>query len=103
MVVTHNNWLARVRAIAGWLTISAFACVLVADNAMINMNPQGTGPWPNTLPMPKSFAWWLLIRNASLLVALGAGLISLPRWQSILGLTLTVIWFAIRYYLFATW
>jgi hypothetical protein len=66
------------------------------------MNPAGNhAPWPSLLPMPRSFetaVWW---RNLSLLLAVALGLVSLPRWQSILGLVLTLIYAAYSYFLFA--
>jgi len=67
------------------------------------MNPQGSGPWPELLPRPRSFDVLLWVRNVSLAVALVAGLISLPRSQSVIGLTLTIGYFLLTYWLFVTY
>jgi len=57
---------------------------------MVEMNPQGVGPRKNLLPRPIAFEIWLCTRNLSFLVALITGVFSLPRWQAVIGLLLTI-------------
>ena len=42
-------------------------------------------------------------RNLSLLVALITGVFSLPRWQAVIGLTLTLAWAMYTYWAFSTY
>src|SRR5579883_276576 len=86
--------LIKLRKAAAWITLPAFLFMFIAEGAMSHMNPTGFGPYPIS-PRPLSFEFWLFIRNLFFLIALVTGLISIPRWQSLLGLTLTL--------LFAVW
>jgi hypothetical protein len=103
MLMNKKTWINRVRDVAGWITIAAFITMFIAQGRLDSMNPQGNGPWPELLPRPKSFNVWLSIRNASLLVALLTGIASLPSWQSLVGLALTMVFFLWEYWLFATY
>src|ERR1700738_298308 len=96
-----KSFIKRARNVAAWITIAAFITMFIAQSRLDSMNPQGNGPWPEVLPRPKSFNIWLSIRNASLFVALVTGIASLPRWQSLLGLALTILYFLWTYWLFA--
>jgi hypothetical protein len=96
-------WIKQGREVAGWLTIAAFFGMLLAQSKLDAMNPQGSGPWPELLPRPRSFGIWLSIRNATLLLALLMGVVSFPKWQSLAGLALTIIFFLWSYWLFATY
>lgn len=96
-------WLSNVRTIAAWGTILAFLSLFVAENVIVELNPQGYGPWPYLLPRLRSYEWALTCRNVSLVVALMAGVISLPRWQSLAGLSLTLLYTALIYHLFVIW
>src|SRR5713226_8745786 len=97
---TMNFSINRVRTIAAWATIPCFLCFVVSQQTIEHMNPVGNGPWPSGLPRPKSFEVMLQIRNCSLLLALIAGFISLPRWQSVVGLGLTITYLAYTYIVF---
>jgi hypothetical protein len=46
----------------------------------------GANPWPSWVERPRELDWLLTRRNYSLLVVIAASLISIPRWQSIIGL-----------------
>ena len=49
------NWLRFARRIAAWIVIPAFLVMLISEGRMIELNPQGIGPWPPGLPRPGSF------------------------------------------------
>lgn len=83
------------------VVIPVFAIALIADVSIAEINPFGRGPWPEGLPRPATLEILLMIRNISFLVALITGLVCLPRWQAIVGLLLTVGYFAYSYVLFA--
>jgi hypothetical protein len=98
---SRSTWF-RIRTVAAWGAIAAFVSFFAAQQVIGSMNPAGYhAPWPSLLPTPRSFEtalWW---RNLSLLFAVALALASLPRWQSILGLVLTVTYAAYCYFLFA--
>src|SRR5262245_55094760 len=96
-------WIKRARDVAGWITIAAFIGMVIAQGRLDSMNPLGNAPWPESLPRPESYDMWLSIRNASLLIALVVGIVSLPRWQSLVGLALTIIYFLWSYWVFASY
>ena len=98
-----RSWFTTVRTIAAWIVIPAFISMFVAQNVITAMNPRGSGPWPAALPRPASFDMWLQIRNTSFLIALVAGVLSLPRWQSLVVLCLTLLFFIYIYFLFVTY
>jgi hypothetical protein len=91
----------KIRDVTAMVVIPAFAIALIADVYISEMNPFGRGPWPETLSRPTSLEILLMVRNISFLVALITGLFSLPRWQAILGLFLTIGYFAFSYVMFA--
>jgi len=70
---------------------------------IVEMNPVGYGPWPDLLLRPRALEILLWTRNISFLVALIAGIFSLPRWQAVIGLTLTLASAMYNYWLFATY
>ena len=98
--IAMNSSINRVRTIAAWAAIPCFVCVVVSEQTIAHMNPVGNGPWPSAFPRPKLFDVMLQIRNFSILLALMAGFISLPRWQSFVGLGLTITYLAYTYIVF---
>src|SRR6266487_5659493 len=80
--------LSKMRTLAAWTTLLAFVSMFVAENVLTTK--YSGGPWPEGMPRPSLHQWLLLWRNASFIVALVTGLISLPRWQSLVGLSLTL-------------
>jgi hypothetical protein len=97
------NWQTQSRKIAAWIVIPAFLVTFISDAWIVKMNPVGRGPWPDLLPRPRAFEIWLGTRNISLLVALVTGVYALPRWQAVIGLTLTVILATYSYWTFASY
>jgi hypothetical protein len=84
------------------MVIPAFISLVLAESRLVAMNPQGYGPWPSLLPRPPSFDRIMLWRNISFIIALATGIISLPRWQSLVGLCLTIFYSFFIYWSFAT-
>src|SRR5262249_10095536 len=78
----------RTRRVAAWTTLIAFISMVVAENTL--SSKFGTRSWSDPAARPTLFEWLLLWRNCSLLFALVTGLIALPRWQSWVGLALTI-------------
>jgi len=97
------NWFRQFREIASWAVILAFVVMFISEEMMVGMNPQGYGPWPDLMPRPKSFEFWLWSRNISFLTAVLTGVFSLPRWPSVVGLTLTLVYTVTFYWLFSTY
>lgn len=77
-------WIARVRTVFGWLAIAALVSVVVANYQLKSQFPGG--PWPSNIPRPASFEWLLWWRNWSIIAGAILGLLSLPRWQSVVAL-----------------
>lgn len=103
MLKRGKSWLTLARNVAAWFVLPAFFLMFFAQQTIDGMNPQGVGPWPELLPIPTSWQTWLWIRNYSFLTALLTGLFSLPRWQAVLGLILTLTYAFYTYWLFATY
>jgi hypothetical protein len=97
------SWCTQSRKIAAWFVIPTFLVMFISEERMVEMNPQGIGPWPDLLPRPRAFEIWLWIRNLSFLVALITGVFSLPRWQAVIGLTLTLTLAMYTYWAFSTY
>lgn len=70
--------------------ILAFVSMFVAD---YQVRWHHAGPWPPNIPMPRELEWFLLWRNLSLLAVVVLILISIPRWQSLVGIGGLVIFF----------
>ncbi len=79
-----------------WLPL--FLLIIVADDKIVALNPQGRGPWPDSLPRTAEFDKWISVRIASYFGAIFIALITLPRIQSILGLLLVVGYFLFRFW-----
>src|SRR5712691_11165445 len=83
--------LKTIRSLAAWIIIPAFLSFVIADQILVTK--YGGGPRPNDFPRPRLLDGLLVWRNWSLVVALATGLISLPKWRSLIGLTLTLTYF----------
>ncbi len=81
-------WFSRIRSVAPWTTLVAFVSLFAAENILTTK--YGARSWPDPASRPGFLEWLLFWRNGSLVLALLAGLISLPRWQSWVGLALTI-------------
>lgn len=82
--------LSKTRTVAAWTALLAFVSMFVAENLLTTK--YSGGPWPEGMPRPSLLEWLLIWRNVSFIVALVTGLISLPRWQSLVGLSLTLVY-----------
>lgn len=85
---TFKKWLTRVRTISAWIVIPAFLSMFIAHQCLIRMYRV---PYPAWIEQPAGMKLILMWRNYSMLAVLAASLISLPRWQSIVGLIGTAI------------
>ena len=97
------SWLTHARKVAAWFVLADFLLMFIAQQKINGMNPQGVGPWPELLLRPSSWENWLRIRNYSFLIALLIGLFSLPHWQAVLELILTLTYAFYTYWLFAAY
>jgi len=95
------RWYKQFRKIAAWIVIPAFLLMFISDTWLVRMNPVGRGPWPDPLPRPRAFEILLWIRNLSFLLALTTGIFSLPKWQAMIGLTLTLAATIDSYWMFS--
>jgi hypothetical protein len=95
------SWYRKSRSIVAWIVIPAFLVMLISDAWIARMNPVGRGPWPDLLPRPRAFEILLWTRNISFLVALITGVFSLPLWQAVIGLTLTLATAIYSYWMFS--
>jgi hypothetical protein len=81
--------ISQVRTVTAWLVIAAFVSMMIAEN-QIRGYPR---PWPGNVPMPPALAWFIWWRNISLLALLALILVSIPRWQSLVGIAGLIIFF----------
>jgi hypothetical protein len=72
--------------VAAWIALAAFISFYLAQRSLL-------AKYPPIYLAPRPPGWLLLSRNISLYVALGAGLVGLPRWQAILGLVATLCFY----------
>lgn len=93
-----KTWLFKIRTVASWLSIFAFISLFTAG--YILSTKYGETRWREIENRPRLLEWLLLWRNYSLILALLSGIISLPRWQSLVGLSLTILYtyFAVTSY-----
>ena len=77
-------WVSRARTVFGWMTIAALISVVVANYQLKGKFPGG--PWPSHIPRPASLEWLLWWRNWSIIAVVVLGLLSIPQWQSVVGL-----------------
>ncbi len=81
--------ISQVRTVTAWLVIAAFVSMMLAEDK-IRGYPR---PWPGDVPMPLALQWFIWWRNVSLLAVLALILVSIPRWQSLVGFAGLVIFF----------
>ena len=81
--------ISQVRTVTAWLVIAAFVSMMLAED-QIRGYPR---PWPGHIPMPLALQWFIWWRNVSLLAVLALILVSIPRWQSVVGFAGLVIFF----------
>ena len=80
---------SQIRTVAAWLVLVAFISLLGAEET-IRGYPR---PWPAHIPMPPELEWFIYWRNLSLLAIAFVILVSIPRWQSLVGIAGLVIFF----------
>ena len=72
---------------AAWTVLPAFMSMFVAHQYLIHNFPVGD------YLAPRPPQWVLMWRNVSLLMVVGCVLVSIPRWQSLLGIVGIVVFF----------
>ena len=85
---TFRKWFTRVRTVAAWIVIPAFLSMFIAHQTLIRMYRV---PYPGWIEQPEGMKQILMWRNYSMLIVVAMSLISLPRWQSIVGLICTAL------------
>lgn len=81
---------SSIRTVTAWLVIVALVSMLAAEE-MIRGYPR---PWPGDFPMPAALQWIIYWRNVSLLALVILIVVSIPRWQSLIGIAALAIFFA---------
>jgi hypothetical protein len=77
------------RGVAANMVLPAALSMIVADNRLLAW--YGPGPWPSWVPRTWQMESMLMWRNYSLLLAVITSLVSVPRWQSILGIAVSIL------------
>ena len=77
-------WFRRIRTVAAWTIIPAFLSMFMAHQKILSPE-YCCMPWPMDAPNRPPM-WIFYWRNYSLLVVVAAILVSLPRWQSLVGI-----------------
>ena len=81
----------QIRRVAAWIVILAFVSLFIAHQQILA--PQYCCmPWPMDAPN-RPPAWIFYWRNFSLLLVVLALIISVPRWQSLVGILGLVVFF----------
>jgi hypothetical protein len=78
------RWVSRGRTVLAWLTLAGLLSVVIASYQLRAKFPGG--PWPSHVPRPAALdllVWW---RNWSIIATVVLGLLSIPKWQSLVGL-----------------
>ena len=91
------------RTITAWGALAAFASLLAADITANSANPSGWYmPVPQNLNLPTNRMFEIAVgwRKFSLLAVVLLIVLSLPRWQSLLAMALTVIYIAYTFVMF---
>jgi hypothetical protein len=81
-------WLSRVRTVSAWIVIPAFLSMFIAHQVL---KSKYRVMYPDWIEQPAGMKLILMWRNYSLLAVVATSLISLPRWQSIVGLISTAL------------
>jgi hypothetical protein len=97
--LTKTSW-QRVRDITTASVLPLFAVMLLSAlvSNWLSPNPISFGRYPDLIPRTLQFEVALWCRNISFLAALITEVASLPKWQAVLGLILTL---SFAFYLFA--
>jgi hypothetical protein len=82
-----KRYVSRVRTIAAWAVLPTFASMFVANQYIIRNFPVGDYLAPKP---PQSILMW---RNVSLVTVVICILVSIPRWQSLLGIGGIIVFF----------
>jgi hypothetical protein len=93
----------KARTITAWGALVAFASLLAADVAANSANPNGWYmPVPENLNLStnRMFEFAVAWRKLSLLALVLLIVVSLPRWQSLLAMALTVVYIAYTFVMF---
>lgn len=80
---------SKVRAIAAWIIIPAFISMFVAHQSILS-DKYCCMPWPPGAPN-RPPDWMFTWRNYSLLLVVAASIITIPRWQALVGIAGTLI------------
>ncbi len=83
--VGFQLWLRQVRKVGEWIVLPAMASVFLADRLLSIYYPIGAVYSPEN-PRPLMIEWWVGWRNLSILLMLTCSIVSLPRWQSLVGI-----------------
>lgn len=79
----------RIRIVAAWIVLPSILSMWIADRSLTTKF--GAGPWPSWVARPKELELILMWRNYSLLLVLAMSFISMPRWQSIVGIVAALV------------
>lgn len=95
MSTTLSNRVSVMRRLAAWIVLPAFISLVAAHEVIITNYPGAVGYSSAPRP-PEWLMWW---RNGSLVLVLLFSLVSIPRWQSLVGLggTLLFLYFALKF------
>jgi hypothetical protein len=80
---------SRIRTVTAWLVIVAFILLLALEDTIRGYRR----PWSGDIPMPPALAMFIYWRNLTLLALAVLILVSIPRWQSLVGIAGLVIFF----------
>jgi hypothetical protein len=86
---------STLRKFAAWAVIPAFISLVIAHEIIITKYPSAIG-YSSAPRLPQWLLWW---RNGGLLTVVLFSLISIPKWQSLLGLSGVIIYlyFALKF------
>ncbi len=82
-----RKWVSRIRTIAAWLVLAACVNFFVADHYVDVHHPMMGYFSPRP---PHALLMW---RNGSLIAMVVLTLVSIPRWQSFVGVASLIVFF----------
>lgn|GEM_PF-2587138 len=84
-----NRWVSSGRYIIAWISLAAAASLLV-----VTLVIDSRYPYPYYVPSPPAAPRWMFSwRNWSLVLGVIASVLSLPKWQSLVALTILILLF----------
>ena len=94
MTMLQSLSISALRKLAAWAVIPAFVSLVLAHEILITKYPAPIDYYSDS-SVPQLVLWW---RNGSLLTVLLLSLISIPKWQSLLGLggVMVFLYFALK-------